>query len=117
MTKLHKIAIAFLLATVMGLSGCAEQEPIPASGADANSSSDSNFSNSTATSNGDSSSTDPVSAASSYDPENSSDSGSEPDLQTLIENFPVEIINFPDGSSLSKYEATSASDKDETYFL
>ena len=83
MTKLHKTTTTLFLAAALLLSGCAEQNHIPAPGTDANSSSDSNFSDSTVTSNSNSTSTDSETSVSSDNPESSSDSESEPDLQTL----------------------------------
>lgn len=46
-----------------------------------------------------------------------SDSGSEPDIEALIENFPVDYITFPNGSTVSKYEASWAKNEDMTYQL
>lgn len=105
MTKPHKITTALLLTAALLLGGCAEQMNSPAQGTE-NTSSDSNFSDSTVTSNSDSTLTDSGTSVSSNNPESSTNSESEPDLQTLIENFPIENITLPDGSIVNKNEAT-----------
>lgn len=64
----------------------------------------------------------------SYDPDHSnssdnsgsdsdSDSESRSDIDDLIENFPVDNITFPDGSTVSKYEADWARNENKTYEL
>ncbi len=103
MTKLHKTATAFLLTAALLLSGCVEQGNSPVQELD-NTSSDGNLSESIESQNS-------SEISDNSTPENSesfSDSESEPDLQTLIKEFPVENITLPDGSTVSKYEAANA---------
>ncbi|MDE7229882.1 MAG: hypothetical protein K2N56_05315 [Oscillospiraceae bacterium] len=110
MTKLHKIAAAFLLVAVLLLSGCAEQGNSPTQEPE-NTSSNSNLSDSTETSystNSDSTLTDSETSVSSDDPESSTNSESEPDLKAFINDFQVDSITAPDGSQVNKSDAVYA---------
>lgn len=100
MKKLHTTFATIFLTSALLLSGCSKQTDKGTS----SDISDNNLSDSTSTTENESSTS-----------SENSESGS--DIDTLIENFPVDNITFPDGSSVSKLEAAWASDDNATYQL